>query len=685
MSKLFEVIERKGVYLSLCVLCCVFLLAPLIGKISPVQFSDGIPMLGRVYSFECGDISVGEYLFSAHGNSMHAIVYLVAILDDLLFDGKQGLLIAFLYIGMVGTGILVSAVFYERKSAVINCFLALVIALTVLIGTYNSDLYLPFQMVLTFSRFVFLLILLFFSNNLILSKNYNKHWLGLLILSCVVVPFHGMGAMFALAIFYIHIATRQKWYKSFASLLPFLFYIVLQLHFNSGFGEVTTAENFIPSHFGAFAKCVLGFYGGLFLQLFGFPQRVSAFFGSFVWLTTALILLIFFVRGFRQTNMFRRFDFLKKDLSATDVFFLGGVGVSFLASIASASFVVARMELGVPMFVQNPLGVTLTTGRYLCFSVMPYIALLYYAERVSRRLQHNGQRVIGVALAILMLYVISLDLNVTNSGTLENNKSLDLNGAALISGLDLNTEECGRVYGDFSSDWYWKDRVLTVYDNLEATEKYLWSGHPAVGSKVAYWSPEDYLNIKRVDYYDSGDRDYYCVQLVTETPPDAQYAAIVDKNNTIIGYVCVVESPRLYRLEDSGRYYYDENYYLKGYALKEMLRCDSEIYAMDCRSFDAILPPKLVARDTISVSNLNDENWDRGIFRPNNCLIFENTPENLKKIEGTIKVGDGGRIIRDVWNIEIEEQWIKIFLLEESDGVMKFAWPNNIILYKELQ
>lgn len=104
---------------------------------------------------------------------------------------------------------------------------------------------------------------------------------------------------------------------------------------------------------------------------------------------------------------------------------------------------------------------------------------------------------------------------------------------------------------------------------------------------------------------------------------------------------------------------------------------------MNCEKLDAHLPPKLVAADTIVVFDLEDENWDRGIFKPNNCLIFENTQENMEKIEGTVKIGDGGRIVRDVWDVVIEEQWIKVFLLQQNDGVMTFAYPNRIVLYKE--
>lgn len=570
MSKSFASQTRnikKSAYLLICLLTCCILMAPVFGRISPVQFSDGIPMLGRVYSFESGEISIGEYLFTAHGNSMHVGVYFAAILDDMLFSGSQSLLIGFLYAGMLGTGMLLALALYNEQNTLVSSVLTVIIVNAIVIGTYNIDLYLSFQMVLTFSRFIFLLLLYAMSGNLMKKKCFNTSWLLLLFCSCLAAPLHGMGVMFALAIFYIHIVTKQKWFKSVAGAAPFIFYIVLQLHYNTGFGEVTTAKGFALAHLGILVKCTMGFFGGLFYQLFGLSEQLSAILGSVVWAFVAAALLFFFIRGIMPTGKIGWFEHISIEMNATALFFLSATGAAFLASIASASFVVARMDL-VESFASNPLGTTLGTGRYLCFGVMPYISIFYIAGKKIAGLRKNGQYALAMGLGITALLTLFFDYDVTKLKTIEFFKLLDQNGAALISGVSLRSGECELVYGNFSSDWYWKDRTITVYDNLRSAEKYLWKNHPAVGSRVEHWEAEDYLNIKRVDYYESSDEKYYCVQLVTETPPDGRYCAIVDEGNHIIGYASTQESPGFYRLMESDRLYYDENYYLRGYVLR---------------------------------------------------------------------------------------------------------------------
>ena len=95
--------------------------------------------------------------------------------------------------------------------------------------------------------------------------------------------------------------------------------------------------------------------------------------------------------------------------------------------------------------------------------------------------------------------------------------------------------------------------------------------------------------------------------------------------------------------------------------------------------YDYILSSQLNQRnpESLTASNLTDENWENGVIRSGNILLFDSKWLNVLNKCNVLKSGD-----KVVNIVEIREagQWIHV--LCDTGDLKAFEYPNVIEFYK---
>lgn len=663
--------KNKTIYMVINTCFLILLLLPYWKIVSPFQFSDGIPMLNRINDLKNGVWSIPQYFFKAHGNSIHVLVYLLAFLDDILNGQSMLLLKLGVFIGMFGTGLLIAWIFWIEES---DFYINLVLALTcsvIAVGTYNFDLYLPFQVVLSLSRFIFIFILYELSKKLMSDEFDKKIWFFLIILSTIVSLSHGMGMMFAGAIFYMHIVTSQKKPILVMSIFPFLVYNILQIYFNSGYGEVTTSKFFLIAHFREFVLGLFAYYGGILYQFFEIPRMVSILLGAIIFFIVTFILLYFFLKGIFGEKIPGKYVLNNK----YTLFAITLLGMSFLAAVGASAFVTARIDL-VASIANDPIENVLGVGRYLCFSVTPYAIGLYC---ILNKIKHEIklQKIMLTIGSILVLCFCTYKNITISQKTINENNQLDANAVALLSGMNYSSQEMARAYGDFAGDWYYGVRIPKVYEQLKIDKKYIWNGLPNMENSLDSFSGIKTIGPSRIDYFESSDSGFVGVQLKCSNKPELRYSAVIDESGNVVGYVYIYRSKGFYIKNHN--LYYDGSYYLKGY-VKEECKGSDKLYIVN-QKVNTPTAKGRICTGNLQLADLTDPNWISGVAIDKGCLLIEYTDEKLNLIANASFVGDGFRTMYDIESYDCVDGWIRIFVIG-NDSVNDLGYPNTVYLYK---
>lgn len=666
--------NRKTWYDAMNILFCVLLLLPVINRISLFQFSDGIPMLHRLLEFTEGNLTIGDYFFGAHGNSVHALVYFAALLDNMLFGNNAVLLRICVYVGMSGAALLVSSFLYnEDQPLLTNIFVAFIIDILIM-GGFHIQLYLPFQMVLTFSRWIFLIALSGMTRCLYTSTNVDRKWIVYLAISCLAAPLHGMGMMFAGSIFYLHIITKQCNLKKILSLFPFICYTILQITFNSGYGEAGKISSYLPKYLNKLIGCLGAYYGGVCSQLIQLPRRLAFAIGMIIWIFSAIVLGLYFFQGFPIANKVKPLEKVKK-LNEKETFLIGMLGISFLASLGAATFTAARIDL---LEYTDPIGIVMClSDRYQCFSIVPYIIFLYFflkyipISKIAKSIYH-------AILIITLVFFLYKNAYLTNK-TCEFNKKLDLEATAMLTGFSMDAPELGILISGFNVDKYWKDQMPILFQKLESKREYIWEGLPALHDTLDI-TDKSLVRCTRASFTETSESDKSIVILESNEAVKRRYAAVINQEGIVAGFVYRNESPRLFRYSNDKRIYFNGNYQYKGYILSEYIS-DSYFYILDTKNIPNFKDGMLHQYSNIQLCDLtNEDGWERGIMKASSVLLFENTPENRQKLDGCITIANGENV-KNVVSIQQTQEYIHVFV-QSNVGLESFSYPNVISLYK---
>lgn len=508
-------------------------------NISLVQYSDGIPLVHRVMRFKEGEISIGSFLFGQHGNSIHPIVYFIAFFDNILFSDWPILQITCVSAGMLFTPLIVMKMLYDEQLSLFENVIIATFASILVSGGYNVQLYLPFQMVLTFTRLIFIVVIVHLSRLLSDHKVITARYYVWIAIATLCSPMHGMGLMFAGSIVYLHIIYRQNYKKILLSFLPIFSHLAIHLTYNSGFGEVSNASGGHGiKYFVDLVKCMAAFFGCPIFTL-GFSREMSLILGVAALGVTCITLLYFFIRGLYLNNYIKTLKPLYTTDSNPDTttgFLLAMLGIGFLASVSAAMFALARAEY-YPSIGRDMIGYTLASQRYSCFAIIIYLYFIWMIFKFIRIKVKSGVIRIATVAMISCCLISTLIQNVKASEAQFKalNQQLDYTATAILTELPLEHPIPSFIFPGYQDDWYWVDQLPLLIDYFKTYNQYFWSNMPHIGTTL----PDDKKtypleNIVLGEFDNPNYRTFYAT--ATEYP-HRKFAPIVDDKNQVVGFV----------------------------------------------------------------------------------------------------------------------------------------------------
>jgi hypothetical protein len=549
---------------SLSLFTIIFLLAlliPLIDNISPMQHVDGIPLLDRIMQFKQGSMSLDYYLFLKHGNSMHSIVYAIGFLDNLLFHNMPVIQTVLTFIGIFLSSYILFKVLYNDNIGIIK---DIILSICVVFGgCLSKELFLPFQIGLTFTRPIFMLILLALIYCFMKEKKGIIYTL-VVISACIAAVLHGIGIMFAGAFVYLHLMHRQGVKRTIVSFFPALFAVILQLVYNAGFGEVSSdGGSYLIRHFYHFIKSLATYYA----TPIGFikaPRRLLVLIGAVIFVIVSVKLIYSLIVGLginkKLSFLPKKYRVLSLNYSVSDSFMTALLGMSFLSSVSSALYVAARIDL-IASIAADPTAYTLQCSRYIAYAVIPYIYIVWRLLNTK----FSSIKIIAAKSAVLIsVIVLFVNQNMLMEKEIKYlNSCLDLSAVGLLSGLSPNTSLTNVIWPGYEIDWYWVEEVPNLLNYFKTNNDYLWDNMPRIGSTVPNSGQNQTLSNVVTQGYEVPE--YQVFTATTTSYPKTRYAAVLDINNTVVGFVHVERKGGFYHRKN--KIYYDNNTYLKGFIL----------------------------------------------------------------------------------------------------------------------
>ncbi|MBO7191325.1 MAG: hypothetical protein J6V32_04415 [Elusimicrobiaceae bacterium] len=564
--------HQKIVALGISLLFLSVFILPYFWKISIFCFSDGIPLLIRLNDLNQQNLDFLSYLFLKHGNSVHSIIYFLAWLDNVLFSSTFVFLKYNLLVGMFGTALLINWVTYRKQVSFVGNLIVFMLCDVLIAGTYNCDLYVPFQNCLTLTRLIYVFLLWQMAKCLI--PDGDKRWPIWMACSVSVAPLHGMGMMFSLALFYLHVVTRQRLNRILISLTPFMFYTLIQLFFSQNYGEVSNVSSWLFVHFKELCLSILAFYGGLSYILFGFHSTTSQIIGAIIFILTGLTLSYFAIRAFWRIKFLP--DWQLKDRTA--IFALGLLGISFLCAFGSAAFTVARTPSGDAATKYNAVKHVLYAGRYLCYGVVPYLILIYAVSLAFTRKIYR--KLLGAVGIILLVWLIYRNGVVSEKITFSRNRTLDANAVALLSKLDLNSAELLDAYGNFANGQpYYQANIPKLYQQLQIDNKYIYYNQIPFGARISNVTPKQIAEISNVKLDPSSDSLYAKIAFDVSVKINQRYVPLITEKGEVVGFAFKTSKPGFELNGTPKKWIFKRYYSYSGYVLWNRA-VDNKLYAV---------------------------------------------------------------------------------------------------------
>ena len=546
--------NKKAVTLTLSLLFLVLMVGVYIDNVSDLYFSDGIPVLIRLERFYNGQFDVFSYVFSKHGNSVHASIYLLAWINDVFFNGTMGFLKWCSFLSIVGLALMANWIMYRKTLSVSENLIVFIIADIIIAGTYNCELYLPFQNCLTLTRFCCVLLLWKMAG--CLSEEKKKHWVLWLVLSSFAALLHGVGMMFVLGIFYVHIATKQSLKKCIGALLPFGIYAWVQWNPTGNYGETVASLHRLLPCFGELLLSILSFYGGFCHILFGWSKDVCVGIGALSFTATFITLLYFLIVPYAKIKWLPQIPLKNRKA----VFAMGLLGISFLCSIGSAVYVVSRKDF--PSY--DAVGTILGTGRYLCYGVTPYVILLYLSTGPLKR--QILRRTLFLMYLFLTLVLIHKNDKVTERIGTAFNSMLDREAIALLSGVNLDSGEIKKGYSNWAYEPFYALYIPKTYQRLQESNRYIWHNQPVLGAKILNPTIRDMIQATDVSLSETSDPQYLFVQFSLPTSIGKRYIPLANEKYAVVGFAH--EVPHRYFSSGKRKLYFRRMYTYEGYVKK---------------------------------------------------------------------------------------------------------------------
>ncbi len=494
---------------------------------SIVPLVDGWPLLHRIMEFNEGRISLASYLFSPHGAHLHFLIYAAGLIDYRIFGGAQSFQFVLSMISVAGL-----ALFYTRFFAnlaapnryVLPMLSAIMAAALLLSPADEETLLLPFQFVLSGSRFAYIVLLYAYSHYI--AAPGRKYFYALIVLSMGAACFHGSGHLFGLTILILAVLSRLPWRRIVLSALPLLSSLTAQIVFSAGQSELGMIGKILRPQV----------IPELFLSLCAFfaaPFRVLEPLTG-VGLLLGLGGIIFLFVSFNAAlSTFRVYMTCRQKTASFDgdrLFILSTEILVLLSALGAAIFWLVRSDINIIDGIQPHLQV-IHTSRYACLASLAYIACAYHLIYTRYKISQYASVMVIVVILGGFFWQAIYTMRHYSTG-----QALNSAGAGLLSNSGPFAKETQFIWQGADQDWYWKNELPKTIAYLKQHRRGIWWQMPAMG---------DRLSAASVGYAVKGKvkepigQDLCVVTGLVSRWADAEDSRImpmVDSNNVVVGY-----------------------------------------------------------------------------------------------------------------------------------------------------
>jgi len=665
----FDLLKRKS-KLAMTLLATIVVLINLYlasTYIVSVPIVDGWAVWNRVMLLDFGNITWSEYLFTPHGAHPHSIVYLIAWMDFNWGDGTQHIMMAvsfmctFIYALFINQRVNFWLV-NSRNQSYYQFFIVTACTAALLSSLVDLETILqPFQVVMSFSRLIFIVLL--WQLIFILRNEDFKKYIIILLLSCAAVTFHGSGYIFSAVFILLHILYSKKIKYFWISFLPVLTLFAVKHGFSAGGGELSQLGSIASFEFIViFFKGVFSYFGTpllYFLPVLG--ETPLLLIGFLIFLVTTVVTLFSFYKTFQYTRGYINEDETcqrEKDEYA----FVFAIGVFILLSAAAA----AAMWLVRTQGAEGAYKSVLTTARYGAYASLGYVFLLCTVATFTRKLH------LIKVLVPFLLFIAAMSPSVNMKSYYIFDDELNIASAGLATGLTPIYPETEQVWPGAKNDWYWVNELPKTVVYLKGEKKGPWSFLPSLYSQGNLEGNYIKLSSLNVSVVKSDIDQRRChvkatlSGLAIHESPRSTLAPLVNSNREVIGYGTLT---RRGASSDSRK--------VVGFALcDDIHNTNIELYiANGVTKWHESGAPEIVG---VSAFSLTDITWEKGIAKNWSGFFITDNPSNRGVyVPGRILRFHNGEI-RTVIKQEIRNGYVNVFLDGEILNGNIVGYPNKI-------
>jgi hypothetical protein len=454
-----------------------------------VPFVDGWPVLHRIMLFENGEMSWRRYLMGLHGAHLHSLIYFITLLDFRWLGGQQELQTALSLLSIAAYTLLIAGLMVreglQQQRGTVEIALCAAAAAALISGLSDTEsLLIPFQMVLTLSRLVFVGLL--YALCVAILRNRPGLYAATLAAAVPAVTFHGTGHLFAVCIILVHLLLRQRPARLALACLPLLCAVAVQSYYSAGGGELANIGQVlkpaalveVPMAFAAYFAspfvAYLHIVDNRWLLLPGALLAVS---------TTVLTLLglraVLGLRGWAPAAWWRQWRASAPGTATTHpgVVLFTILGLLLLMSGAAAALfwfirgAAAQVAPWVLVFDAT------RYNAYTTLAVLMPLAAWLHRRRATREAVGSAWASLA-ALAVLVLGLVGtlrmVSLNQTDD-------RINISTAAISVGLTpIVPKLTDEIWPTIGQDWFWRDQLPRTVAWLRQTQRGPWRDLPAL-------------------------------------------------------------------------------------------------------------------------------------------------------------------------------------------------------------
>lgn len=443
--------------------------------------------------YATGQLSLDHYLNDPFVHP-HAIIFFLFLVDYLT---RGQMLIP--HFATIFSIILLVAMFwyvtykmYAGKIELDIRICAFIFSLPILYTGYSEATAIPFQAVVTVSRFVYAALLTTLVYGLF-KRNTIVHATAL-VLSCIAISFYASAGIFAAEIILLHILFFRRWKWLLASFLPLLAYLLLVNHYFfataesknikailDGMNIVTIGQLGLGTICYYASSVVAGWPTPTAMQL-GVSEILQVLVGFVVLACTVIwsgiVLSKTFMKSFRGNPVWTRLEAVSCLMALISLWV-------FVSGAAAALLWVARAKIAQPAGLGMPVHyMVLTSSRYAAFAELSFMVFMFIL--MTMRNKKFGQVLSLISFAVIagLGYYSSME-NIYQDRYVAQRNRIEGAATAILMGINPAAPEAEQVWPGVHVDWYWPTELPKVAAFLRSHNMSYAHDLPVLGQKMS--------------------------------------------------------------------------------------------------------------------------------------------------------------------------------------------------------